>query len=103
MDVSETVYDEPLRPMKTLIRDLQAHNDWVRSFRDSAEASSKRRRTRSQARAFDDEGLLRHKDCLYIPGDSVIREELIAKCHNNPLAGHFSAAKTHELLVRKYY
>ena len=45
----ETTYDDPQRPMKTLIRELQSHDDWVSSFRVSADAPTERRRTRSQA------------------------------------------------------
>ena len=99
--VPETAYEEPRRPMKTLIKELQAHDIWVRSF--LVGAPSERRQTRSQAWALDSEGLLRHNDRLYVPGDSAVREELISKCHDDPLAGHFGAAKTHELLTRKYY
>ena len=32
-----------------------------------------------------------------------MRQELISRCYNNPLAGHFGAAKTYKLLARKYY
>lgn len=102
-NVPETAYDDPQRPMKTLIRELQAHDDWVESFRVSENASTGRRRTRSQAWALDSEGLLRHSSRLYIPGDEALREELISRCHDDPLAGHFGAAKTHELLARKYH
>ena len=103
MDVPETAYEEPRRSIKTLIRELQAHDDWVNSFRTDDGESTKRYRTRSQAWAMDQEGLLRHKDRLYVPGDAAVREELITKCHDDPLAGHFGAAKTHELLARKYH
>ena len=101
--VPETAYGDPQRPMKTLIRELQSHDDWVSSFRVGADAPTERRRTRSQAWIFNSEGLLQHNDRIYVPGDSALREELISKCHDDPLAGHFGAAKTHELLARKYH
>ncbi len=101
--IPETAYDDSQRPMKTLLRDLQAHDNWVKSFQTEASAPSKRRHTRSQKWMFDPEGLLRHEGRLYVPGDPALRQELISKCHDDPLAGHFGAAKTHELLARKYH
>lgn len=101
--VPETAYDDSQRLMKTLIRELQSHDDWVSSFRVDADAPTERRRTRSQAWTFNSEGLLQHNDRLYVPGDSALRKELISKCYNDPLAEHFGAAKTHKLLTRKYH
>ena len=102
-DVPETAYEEPRRPMKTLIRDLQAHSEWVRSFHDDADSPSSRRKKRNKAWTLDSEGLLRNNGRLFVPKDEALREELISKCHDDPLAGHFGAAKTHELLSRKYH
>lgn len=99
-DVPETAYEVPQRPMKLLIQELQRHDDWVKSF---ADASSNRRRTRSQAWTFNAEGLLTHHNRLYVPRDEALRTELISRCHDDPLAGHFGPEKTHELLARKYY
>ena len=99
-DVPEPAYEEPQRPMKTLIRELQKHDDWVKSF---VVATSERRRTRSEAWELNSEGLLTHKGRLYVPRDEGLRMQLISRCHDDPLAGHFGAEKTHELLARKYY
>ena len=99
----ETAYEDTQRPMKDLIRELQSHDDWVRLFRTDPNAMPERRRTRSKAWSVDQEGLLRHQNRLYIPGDAAIREELISRCHDDPLSGHFGAAKTYELLSRKYH
>ena len=46
---------------------------------------------------------MQHNDRIYVSGDNALREELISKYHDNSLAGHFGAAKTHELLARKYH
>ena len=101
--IPETAYDEPQRPTKSVIRELQAHDDWVSSFRVMEGEPAVRRRKRNQAWALDNEGLLRYEDRLYVPGDIALRTELISKCHDDPLSGHFGAAKTQELLARKYH
>ena len=101
--VPETAYEEPKRPMKSLIRQLQPHDKWMQSFKENMGPTQERPRNRSQAWNLDSEGLLRHNNRLYIPCDQGLREELINNCHDDPLAGHFGAAKTQELLSRKYY
>ena len=75
----------------------------MRSFRTNSNALSKRRQTRNKKWGFDSEGLLRFDDRLYILGDTALRKELISRYYNNSLTEHFDAAKTHELLTRKYY
>lgn len=83
--------------------ELQSHDDWMRSFRIDSNAPSERRQKRSKEWAFDSERLLRHRNRLYIPEDNAIREELISRCHDDSLSGLRGAAKTHELLARKYH
>ena len=102
-DVPETAYKEPRQSMKTLIWDLQAHKEWVRSFHNDADSPSSRRKKRNKAWTLDSEGLLRNNSRLFVPKDEALREELISKCHDDPLAGHFGAAKTHELFAQKYH
>lgn len=48
-------------------------------------------------------GLLQFKDHLYVPRDKGIQQALLQRYHNHPLAGHFGAAKTFELLSRSYF
>ena len=43
----EIAYGDSQRLMKTLIRELQFHDDWVSSFRVDADTPTKRRRTRN--------------------------------------------------------
>ncbi len=45
--------------------------------------------------------VLHCQDLLYVP--KVIRSKLITRHHDDPLVGHFSIEKTHELIARKYY
>src|SRR5204862_1136890 len=48
-------------------------------------------------------GLLLHKNLIYIPQDDAIRLELLWEHHNSLLARHYGIAKTYELLSRNYY
>lgn len=48
-------------------------------------------------------GLLQFKDHLYVPRDKGIQQALLQRYHNHPLAGHFGAAKTFQLLSRSYF
>ena len=99
----ESPYEESQRPMKTLIKELQAKDDWTKKIRSEHEEPGHRQRGRVNKWQFDSEGLLRRNGCLYIPGDQAVREELISRNHDDPLAGHFGTDKTLELIQRKYY
>lgn len=46
-------------------------------------------------------GLLRHHGRIYVP--EALRATIIEQHHDDPLAGHFGARKTLELISRKYY
>ena len=98
----EDPYEEPQRSMKSLIKELQANDTWAQEFCGKESALPKRRR-RSKAWSVDSEGLVRNNGRLYVPGDAAVREELISKNHDDPLAGHFGPEKTSDLLQRKYY
>ena len=49
------------------------------------------------------EGLLYRRGRLYIPDHHGLKLELLAKFHDDPLAGHFATSKTRELVERKFY
>ena len=102
-DVPDGPYEEPKRSMKSLIRELQARDQWVEKIHARESAPSRRLRKRFQEWAIDDEGLVRRNGCLYVPGDAAVREELIRKHHDDPLSGHFGAQKTLDLIQRKYF
>lgn len=48
-------------------------------------------------------GLVYKAEAIVIPPDSSVRAELLRLHHDDELAGHFGAAKTRELISRKYY
>ena len=100
--MAESAYEEPQRSMKSLIKELQANDTWACEFRAKGSALPLRRR-RSSAWTLDSEGLVRNNGRLYVPGDAAVREELISRNHDDPLAGHFGPEKTSDLLQRKYY
>ena len=102
-DLEEGPYTDTRRPLKSLISDLQYYDKWVKKCRGDGAASAGRQRFLSQDWSFDNENLLRYKGRLYIPEDNALRQELISKCHDDPLAGHFGAEKTLDLLRRKYH
>ena len=52
---------------------------------------------------INSERLLRHRDAVYVPKDSAIRQVLLRNHHDDPTAGHFAARKMQELMERKYY
>jgi hypothetical protein len=47
--------------------------------------------------------LLRYKGRVYVPPDAAVRAEIITINHDDPYAGHLGAAKTLELIRRKYF
>ena len=103
-DIPEAAYKEPQRSMKSLLKDLQAEDSFaVRLCSNILAPTLSRRPKPSKVWSVDSEGLLRHEGRIYVPGDPATRQELISKNHDDPLAGHFGAERTLELLGRKYY
>ena len=101
-DLPEEPYEKPQMSMKSLIKELQATDKTVMKFVEKSNEPPRRRRNKSHWR-LDSEDLLRFKDRLYVPGDAAVREELISKNHDDPLAGHFGVDKTVDLIQRKFY
>jgi hypothetical protein len=51
----------------------------------------------------DPKGLLRKDDKVYVPTGSALREEILSRCHDDPLGGHFGVEKTTELIGRQFF
>ncbi len=49
------------------------------------------------------DGLLYYRMQLYVPAAGGARTEVLRCHHNDPIAGHFGAKRTLELVARKYY
>lgn len=76
---------------------------WLRLLTLQAEDQEARRiGEQSQKDGWEEgiDGLLQHQGLPNVP--EVIREELISRHHDDPLAGHFGIDKTRELIARKY-
>jgi Integrase zinc binding domain len=95
---TETAYTELQPSFIELLLDLQARNEatqqWKRQLSDNILV---------RPWQLDDRGLLRHKGSVYVPEDPTIRQEVIKANHDDSYAGHFGAARTIELVRRKYY
>jgi transposase InsO family protein len=73
--------DEHAKSMRLDVESNRAHKDWTVNRQD----------------------LLLYQKRVYVPEEQAIRQELLKRCHNDPLAGHFGADRTHDLLKRRYY
>ena len=49
------------------------------------------------------EGVLYHKNLLYIPKDEKVHETIIQQNHDHPLTGHPGVKRTRDLILAKYY
>jgi hypothetical protein len=47
--------------------------------------------------------LFKYKDRIYLPEGGTARAQILRTHHDDPLAGHFGARRTLELIQRKYY
>ena len=49
------------------------------------------------------DGIVYWKDLIYVPKDDTLRESIIIKNHDHPLAGHPGAKRTKSLMLTKFY
>ena len=89
---SASVEAPPIVPddLRVRVKDAYAHDPW---FAESRNTSKLTRRT----------GLWYHADAIAIPDVGGLRLECLEQCHDDPMAGHFSATRTRELLSRTYW
>ena len=101
--VSESAFGERSPEVVDLIKTLQQRDAFVARWRSDGGKTSRRiRKGESAVWKFDD-GVLTYSGRYYVPGDEALRQELLSRYHDDIFAGHFGAAKTLELLERKYY
>lgn len=98
---SETAYDASSKPIYELIKALQQEDALIKQHK-AGKIPGKRTRSAGDW-TWDSQGLLRYNNKLYVPEKGSIREELLKRHHNDPIAGHFDIDKTFELMSRKYY
>lgn len=94
---------EGKRPLHVLVSELQEKDSFAQTKRASIEQGL--RRTRSgDSRAWSNvDNLLRYHNKIYVPDEESLRKELLYQHHDDQLAGHFDADRTHELLARSYH
>jgi transposase InsO family protein len=49
------------------------------------------------------DGLVLFNGLIYVPDRDAIKLQILRQCHDDPTAGHFGQAKTHERVMRHYY
>lgn len=101
LTTSETAYNASSKPIYKLIKALQQEDALVKQ-RKAGEVPGKRTRSAGDW-TWDSQGLLRYNNKLYVPEEGSVREELLKRHHDDPMAGHFGVDKTFELMSRKYY
>ena len=98
---SETAYNPSSKPAYELIKALQQEDEFVAQWK-AGEAEGKHKKD-AGAWTVDSQGLLHYNGRLYVPEEASVREELLKRHHDDPLAGHFGVEKTSELIGRKYF
>lgn len=66
-------------------------------------AAIKLNKSEAQDWTVNNQGLLCHHEKVYVPNDQAVQQELLRRYHDDPLAGHFAATRTQELLQRRYF
>ena len=88
-DISDDFYKKSLRSMKFLIKKLQTRNQWMKKFYVKKFVSSRRLRKRFKKWIINDENLVKRNECLYVLNDTVVKEKIIKKHHDDLLLKHF--------------
>ncbi|MGL5827975.1 MAG: DDE-type integrase/transposase/recombinase, partial [Angustibacter sp.] len=114
----ETAYGTVSEGLRGLVAKMLEHDPLAREvlhYRSRAEPvepgdrgqaggrSQERKAKHFQERWHEQDGLLYHEQQLYIPPGGGARNEVLQRHHDDPLAGHFAAKKTLDLIRRKYY
>jgi len=100
---TRTAYDVGDKTMQEFILGCQRKDAFVdNKITALSSSSTKSRAGETKGWRVDATGLLRKHDKVYVPGASALREEILQRCHDDPLSGHFGVERT-TLLVRRSY
>jgi len=98
----EDPYLSPATDVIRVIARLQQGDAFARKQVAGIKSGAKIGKSPKRWRVGSDE-LLRRDESIYVPKDKAVMQELLRVHHDDPFAGHFSEARTLELLQRKYY
>lgn len=95
--------DDPTEPIASVsrefIRQLQTIDVLAKGYRELVQQG----KIPDEHWSFDAEGTLLYQGAVYVPNSPALRQAILRRNHDDPLAGHFGVEKTLELLTRKYY
>ena len=84
--------------MKSLIKKLQARNQWMKTFHVKKFAPSCRLRKRFKKWIINDESFVKRNKYFYVLDDAIVKKKLIKKHHDDLLLKYFKAQKTLNLI-----
>src|SRR6266516_2204659 len=109
-----TAYDLPGEALLELVLRAQQADEFVRKKESGASSSKSKESTGRPERSensrvkgvewrFDQSGLLRRHNSVFVPALPALRNEILEMVHDDPLSGHFGVQKTLELLARCWW
>ncbi|RMD44744.1 hypothetical protein DV735_g320, partial [Chaetothyriales sp. CBS 134920] len=93
-DLEETTLLDALTEAQQACMFTKAKRDAARRGQEAADSPGWR---------VDPKGLLRKDNQIYVPVGSALRGEILARCHDDPLGGHFGVRKTTELVGHLFF
>ena len=108
--VDDNAFVDSPETLISLIRRVQARDAFVQDIRRPSATKSQGtgsptvpHRKDPGAYAFDEDGLLRRDGRVYVPRSEPLRQELLRRNHDDPVAGHYSRSRTAQVIARKYF
>jgi hypothetical protein len=99
----ETVYsDNSSKSMRELILELQNTDPTTRKIKERV-VNPRRCTVEDKHWTFGPDQELLYQGKLFVPAEESVKQALLERYHDDPMAGHFGADRTFELLQRKYY
>lgn len=93
---------EPSESIVELVLKLQETDPQTQKIKERLQ-SSRRNTADSSAWSLGDLRELRYNNKLFVPAEEAVKQELMRRHHDDPMAGHFGPERTLELLQRKFH
>ena len=91
------------RSMVSMIRALQACNEFCTQQKQRINLSGQRARKVQKTWHVDDNELLQYNNALFVSDNIAIRAELLQYYYDDFMTKHFEVKKTYDLLKRKFF